>query len=245
MTKRNVLWAVSVSFIILSLVGIVYGIGKIENITLTEDRVQAMIDAKLPVSKKNITVNAVQVRLLPDVVQLSFDADGKKLRQPFHVSAQATGELMYNSLDGTFHFHPRDIKIDTLTFRGGKISGKVGGVIDRFVDSKKLVDNKEFIGNKAEEWIHSLMTSTVAATLQKIPIYKLPNNVKGNAVRMLLTSVEIGEGTITAHLSFWQLTKMIALYFLIFLTAIGILGALLMYPGLGMSALIIGSFGDT
>lgn len=245
MTKRKLGWFLGTSFAVLSFLGIAYGIGRIENIALTENQVQTMIDSRLPLSKGDVTVKNIQIQFLPGVIQLSFEAEGKKLKQNFSVAAQSTGELFYNNLDGTFHFHPHDIKVEKITFRDGEISEKVEKFIDHWVDSKKLTQNKEIVSAKTEEWVHSLIMSTVTWTLKKIPVYKLPDTIKGNAVRMTLKSVEIDEGKVTAHLSFWQLTKMIGIYCLVFITAIGMLGAFIMFPKLGMTALILGSFGDS
>jgi len=48
--------------------------------------------------------------------------------------------------------------------------------------------------------------------LDRVPVYTLPDNFKGHVARMALSSVEVKDGTVIAHLSFIQFTGMVLTY---------------------------------
>jgi hypothetical protein len=245
MTRRHVLWLIGVVFLVGSAVGLYLGIQKFQHFTLTGGEIQQRIDKKLPhTTKNNVTVNSMHIELLKEGISLRFNAEGKRLRQEFNVTAHAMGKLNYDAHKGAFHFYPQNIEVEELAIRGGDVSDKVEKFIDKWVMSDKIVARKDVISSKVEEWVYSLIEGTARTALKNMAVYTLPDNLKGNVVRMMLTSVETQEGVLTAHLSFWQFTKMIIFYLVVLVAAIGFLAALLMNPELGIAVLAINSLGD-
>lgn len=244
MTKRKLTWIIVILLSVTSLIAIVLGINAIHDITLSKQEVQNKIDGKLPLEKNDMVLKNLQVNLATNSLSLAANFEGKKWGQEFNASINAIGTPYYNNIDGTFHFRPSQITVVKIEIKGEAVSTKIKKFIDKYVDSSKINQNANDIGLKVEEWVKEPIENSTVLVLQRIPVYTLPDTLKGNAVRMFLKSVEINDDGLTLHLSFWQFTKMIILYALIFLIALVTAFALTMNPGWGLTFLFISSIGD-
>ena len=244
MTKRKLAWIVISLLGVVSLIGLVVGINSIQDITLTEQEVQSRVDGKLPLEKNGMVLNGLQVNLENNLLNVVASFEGKKWGQEFSATINTDGTPYYNNLDGTFHFRPNKITVSEIRVRGEAVSTKVEKFIDKYVDSPKINQNAGEIATKIEEWVNGSIENTTTFALQRIPIYTLPDTLKGNTARMLLKSVDIGNDNLTLHLSFWQFTKMVLMYVLIFIVALAMAVAILMNPEWGMVLLFVGSIGD-
>lgn len=235
MTKRRLVWIFVAIFAIASIVGIIIAANAVHDITLTQTEVQKKIDDKLPATKDGITVKRVQVEFKENLLLLIIDGEGEKLGQKFSISVNARGTPYYDSSEGAFYFRPDDLQIMNLKLNGEDVSNKVEKFIDKYVDSEKINQNKNEISGTIEKWVRGVMGNIVTWTLMRIPIYTLPDTIKGNTVQMMLKSVEIHDGSVTLRLSFWQFTKMVAIYCFVLLLVITITICLAMYPEWGLA----------
>lgn len=244
MTKRKLVWITVALLIVVSSFGLVVGINSVQDITLTEQDVQSRINDKLPLEKNGMVLRDMQVNFENNLLNVTASFEGKKWGQEFSATMNMDGTPYYSNLDGTFHFRPNKITVREIKVKGEAVSTKVEKFIDKYVDSPKINQNASEIATKIEEWVNGSIENTTTYALQRIPIYTLPDTLKGNTVRMLLESVEIGNDNLTLHLSFWQFTKMALMYIIIFLVALVMAVALLMNPEWGMVFLFVSSIGD-
>lgn len=214
----------------LVLVGGVILASQTHDIVLTGEQIQQRIDAKLPLTKKGITVTQAQVKLT-DTLDVSLAAHGRKLGQSFDTELQATAGLHYNS--GEFYLFPLRLHVERFAVNGqstGQIAKKavdavtgsrtineeidelnkkkgVRGAVGRWLTKRRdhLADNKaETVASfqkKTEAWV----TAGAGYTLQRVPVYRLPDNLKGAIIGMMIKDIRIADGKLIAHLSFWQL----------------------------------------
>lgn len=228
MSKRRVVWIVVFVLTAVSVAGIIYGINAVQDITLNGAQVQERIDARLPLIGNGLIVKKINVYITDDSLVLVTDAEGKRLGQEFDISFRADGVPYYDSRKGEFYFRPQEIKITSLKIKDETVSKKVEKFIDKYVDSPKINAKKDILAADIEKWAHGLIEKTSVWALEQMPIYTLPDTLKGNAVRIMLKSVEITNDNITFHLSFWRLTKMVIAYAVLFLLAVAVAGVLIM-----------------
>jgi hypothetical protein len=160
------------------------------------------------------------------------------------VRAQTRGNLTYNNIDGTFHFKPDELKLVDVKTNGESVSTKLDAFVEKWVSSPKVLANKDELVKAGAELVNSMVQKSAEFTLQRMPVYKLPDTFKGQMARMFLSSVEVKDQTIIAHLSFWQFTKIMVLYALIIVLAIGMAVAMLACPELFVAVAVIGSIGS-
>lgn len=220
MTNRKLVWIVISLLGVASLIGLVVGMNTVQDITLTEREVQSKINDKLPFERNGITLNSLRVNLENNSLNVVASFEGKKWGQEFNATINTAGVPYYNNLDGTFYFRPDKITVRDIKVKGEAISTKVEKFIDKYAGSSKINQNTGEVGTKVEDWVNGSIESTTIFILQRIPIYTLPDTLKGNTVKILLKSVEINEDSFTLHLSFWQFTKMVMLYVVIFIIAL-------------------------
>ena len=244
MTKRKLVWIIISLLGVASVIGLAVGISSIHDITLSEQDVQSRVDSRLPLEKSGMVLNGLQVNLENNLLNVVANFEGKKWGQEFSATINTDGTPYYNNLDGTFHFRPNKITVREIKVGGEAVSTKVEKFIDKYVDSPKINQNAGEVATKIEEWVNGSIEGTTIFALQRIPIYTLPGTLKGNTVRMLLKSVDIGKDSLTLHLSFWQFTKMVFMYILIFIVALAMAIAILMNPEWGMALLFVESIGD-
>lgn len=242
MTKRKLAWGAIIVVALLSIGATLWSFFGTDEFSMSEASIQQKIDAKMPhVTKSGVTVSNVKLDLSNDKINLSLDANATKLKQVFDVSGATTGTLRYSVTEGAFYFHPEALELNSFKVNGGNVSEKVGAFIDKWVDSPKINQHKDELAAAAQREAMQLVQAGAEKALEHIPVYRLPDNFKGHIVRMSLTSVEVKNGHVVAHVSFWQLTQMMALYALAFVIAIGFTIALVMNPEWGVPLLLLGA----
>ncbi len=244
MTKRKLAWLAAIAVTLVAVVGIGWSVFGVDQISMSQADIQARIDEKMPVTKKGVTVSGVKLDLTDDKINLALDASTTKFKTEYSMHTTTRGTLRYDHGRAAFYFQPEELKITELKANGSNVADKVGGFIDKWVDSKKIQDNKAELAAKAEEVAQSLVQKSAEAVLEHVAVYKINNDFKGYIVRAVLTDVEVKNGNVIAHLSLWQLTKTVAVFFITLLIAIGMMIALIANPEWGIPLLIIGSIGD-
>ncbi len=245
MAKRKFVWGAIVVAFLIGAAGIAWNLFGLHEVKMTQSELQQKIDLKMPhMTKNGVTVSSVQLDLTGDKIGLVIVASATKLKTDFVVKAETKGTLTYNNMDGTFHFKPDELKLVDVKTNGESVANRVDRLVEKWVTSKKVLDNKDEVTKAAADLVNSMVQKSAEVTLEHIPVYKMPDTFKGNVARMFLKSVEVKDQTIIAHLSFWQFTKMLMLYGFILVLAIGFAIAMFTCPELFVAAAIIGSIGN-
>ena len=218
--KRQLIKAVIASFVAVSLVGIFMTIGHIEDVTISEKMIQEKISENIPIEKNGIKVSDLTLYLENKEIQLFVNAEGSKFKQTFTLQASAKGVPSYS--EGSFYFTPSALEIKSFKVNGGNLAEKTSRFISKWVDAPKINDNKDEIGETLESWAIGSVEKTAAFALQRIPVYTLPDDFKGNFARIALESVEVEGNNLVAHLSVWKIGKTIFFFLFILLAAVGL-----------------------
>ena len=237
--KRNFNWLLCIFITSIAASGTFYEVHKIHDITLTEKQVQERIDSKSPFIKNGITIGEIHTSVGDRSVHLTAKIHGKKFGQTFSAFLEGDVISYYDHDRGAFYLQPQSLKINSLEINGDKVSTKVENLIERFIESEKIQDNKNEIGETIEDLVnHSISNSTVF-TLKQVPIYILPDTLKGSAIKLFLKSIEIKDGKLILHLSVWQFTKTALLWIFIFLIGFAGVVFLIMNPEWGILFLLV------
>ncbi|CAN5613185.1 hypothetical protein BH11CYA1_BH11CYA1_33510 [soil metagenome] len=242
MYKRKLAWTLAVILLLVGAVGVYWNFFAQQSITISQSDLQSRIDAKMPFEAKHgVTISKASVILGNDIT-LDFVASTKMSGKEYSLNGVGKGVLVYDNSRGAFFFRPEKLELKNFQADGAGISigGKVGGLIDKWIDSPKVNANRQEIINAAEAAGQKLVQRSAETVLAVTPVYKIPETLKGQTIRMFLESVEVKDGNLIAHLSLWQFTISVILFGLSFLAAIAIVGSLLIFPEWGMALLIFG-----
>lgn len=243
MTKRMLAWTLATILLLVGAVGVYWNFFAEQSITISQSDLQSRIDAKMPFTAKHgVTVSKATVILGNDIT-LDFVASTQKFGKEYSLNGVGKGVLTYDNSRGAFFFKPEKLELKDFKANGAgvNIGDKVGGLLDKWVDSPKITANKQEIVEAAEVAGQKLVQRSAEAVLAVTPVYKIPDTLKGQTIRMFLHSVEVKDGNLIAHLSLWQFTVSVMLFGLALLAAIGIVCALLVCPEWGVALLVIGS----
>ena len=239
MTARTLGWIAIIVLGLFSLAAGAWAIYGKNEISMSQAQIQEMIAKQLPMEKYGVTISNARLDLSGSQIGVTVNAEAAN----FTADGRTRGSLRYDAMKGSFYFVPSELELTNLaSSEGESVADKVTGLIDRWVDSEKVQQNADVIAGKANELAHSAVLKTSSWALDRIPVYTLPDDFKGNAARMFLTDVEVRGDTIVAHLSFWQFTKMVALYAVVFVIALAMAVALVLNPELGAAFLIFSAF---
>lgn len=243
--RRVLVWGVLALVAVFACVGgYLSATGKLD-VTMTQEELQAKIDAKLPHTSEHrvtVTVSKATLDLSQDQIGLAFSASASKFGKTVLVDAQTRGSLRYEPMSGSFYFRPNELKFGEIRTGDFTVREGVSRFIEKWVDSPKIVAGREQIGETAEKLVQSGVQKAVTVALEHVPVYKLPDNLKGDLARMLLSSVEVHDGKVIAHLSFWHFTGMLLFYAVVFVLALGLAAAMVMAPEGFLALALLGSF---
>lgn len=243
MSKRKLVWTLTAILLLVGAVGVYWNFFAEQSITISQSELQSRIDAKMPfAAKHDVTVSKATVTLGNDIT-LDFVASTKKFGKEYSLNGVGKGVLTYDNGRGAFYFKPEKLELKDFKANGAALSigDKVGGLLDKWVDSPKVTANKQEIIEAAEAAGQKLVQRSAEAVLAVTPVYKIPDTLKGQTIRMFLQSVEVKDGNLIAHLSLWQFTASVLLFGLALLAAIGMAGALLLCPEWGIALVALGS----
>jgi hypothetical protein len=236
-------WTLATILLLVGAVGVYWNFFAEQSITISQSDLQSRIDAKMPFTAKHgVTVSKATVILGNDIT-LDFVASTQKFGKEYSLNGVGKGVLTYDNSRGAFFFKPEKLELKDFKANGAgvNIGDKVGGLLDKWVDSPKITANKQEIVEAAEVAGQKLVQRSAEAVLAVTPVYKIPDTLKGQTIRMFLHSVEVKDGNLIAHLSLWQFTVSVMLFGLALLAAIGMVCALLVCPEWGVALLVIGS----
>jgi len=238
MTKRKIAWTIIALVLTIAVGGILWAASSDLDVVLTQAQLQQKVDAKLPFSAKGVTVSKAEVDLSGDKIGLKLDASGTHFKTTFAGSAESKGTVRYDSTRGAFYFSPEELKVSNLKVNDSTVTDKLDHLLDK-LGSPRVQAGKDAIVAKTEAVISDLIQSVASATLERVPVYTLKGDFKGIVVKAMLTSVEVKDSKVHAHLSIWQLTVTVAIYIFAFVLALAFAFALLASPGWGLAPLLL------
>jgi hypothetical protein len=211
MSLRKLAWAGIFVLLIVSVAGVAFGLFGKYTVVLPQHELQSKIDAKLPHTTKNgVTIASATLDLSGDTIGGAVHATTTKARQDLAVKGQTKGTLTYKPEEGAFYFRPDSIRLDEVS-----VNGHVAGPRTLALTQKGL---------------DKLALEATQSALERFPVYRLPDTFKGDVTKLVLDSVEVKDGNVVAHLSFWRLTTTVFLYGILFVVAIILAFGLMMNP---------------
>lgn len=212
----------------------VFVLNAMEEIELSEQDIQSAIDKALPYTTDGGTVvERAQVQI-SESIEVTLVVTGETLGKPYRTMVIADGLIEYRSKRGEFYFVPDQIDIETFTWGEQTIRERTGAWLGSVAESTlggQLLDlaskggvSVEGMGSAAEHAVKGVVSTAAAHALGAVPVYTLSSDLTGNATRLMLSSVEVTNGQVIAHLSVWGFTGSMILMM--------ILGAFLIFLGL-------------
>lgn len=241
MTRRQFMWAGVGVLFLLAGIGLwtVFGV---HSVSFTETEIQNRINAKLhkefPVKGiarvivKTVNMQSATIRIVDGQVIALIDIEGTmRLGKKFSLTAYAVGIPTY--ADGEFYFHPEHIEVQKFAYEGKTPTELFSGFARRYVSNEKA---RQFIEDKAprvEEWMTVTAQNAAMHALERKPIYRLKDDMKGFLIRASLESVKIEQDRIVLNLTLLRLTLTVLGGLLALMVAIYIVYALMTNPLLG------------
>lgn len=233
MNKRKFAWAATIFVAVFCLAGALWCVFGSATVTMSQQELQDKIDAKIPHTTTNgVTVSAVKLDLSDNKIGIGFEASATKLKTDFAVKAQTKGQMRYNNADGSFYFAPEVVHLEDVKVNSSSVADTVGNLVNKLTP-KRLEEEKAKLAKKGAELLDSVIQSGAEMTLERMPVYKLKNDFKGVVVKMVLEKVEVRDGNVIAHLSFWQFTRTVISFIATFVLCVVIAIVLLLTAGGG------------
>jgi hypothetical protein len=248
MTRRNLMWTGVIFLVLLAMIGLwtVYGTHRI---SLTEadvqDRIQRQLDKDFPIKGaarllvKTVRLQGATVNIQDGRVIALVDVEGVlRTNKKFTLTAYAVGVPTY--IAGEFYFKPDRIAVQKFAYEGSTPTEMFSRFSQRFVTSDKTRQAVEDYAPKVEEWMTAIAQNAVVHSLEKRPVYRPKDDVKGLLIKASLDSVTVDQNRIVITFSLWQLTLTVLLGVICLIAALGLGLALIRHPVLG-AALILTS----
>ncbi len=209
MNRRTLSWCAIALLALVSVAGALWTLYGKYDFSLKQASLQSQIDSKLPhQTPKGVKVTAAQMQLQNGKITIHVTATVDKLKHPIEAKAHVPGVLKYDPKSASFFFEPDRLVLDEVFVDGVKLPYAVIETSQRGLDAVVLAAAKQL--------------------MERSPVYTLPKDVKGNAARMVIEDVEVLDGQIVAHLSFWRLDHVV----FFFATLLVVAGILALFLGL-------------
>ncbi len=208
-----------------------------DEVRLTREHIQTLIDEQLPFERDDITISNATVHFEGNEVIVNVDVAGEKFGQKFSLSAMTVGEPKYKV--GSFYFVPSNVEFKDVVV--GESEGR--SLKDRINDAtKRYLPNSEGGRNlvtdltpRLEAWLQDRTMKAAEMVLSRVPVYTLPNDTKGLVAKAVLGDVFVDNDELVITFTLWRLTWWVLIASLVILTSIGMIGAMIRNPGMFMA----------
>lgn len=236
MTRRQVMW---VGVILLSVCGIVglwtmFGVHKV---SFTEAEIQNRINIQLhrefPVKGaahlivKTVSIQDAIIRISDERVIALIDIEGTmRAGKKFSFTTYAIGVPTYTH--GEFYFHPEHIEVQKFAYEGKTPTEIFSRFARRYVSNEKV---RQFIEDKAprvEQWMTLTAQTAAMHALERKPVYRLKDDIKGFLIRASLESVKVEQDRMVITFTLLRLTLTVVGGLLALVVAIGLIFVLIM-----------------
>lgn len=236
--RKATQWGLGAAIVVFLGLGALLLFGRIE-IPFSEEKLQSIVAAKIPIEKSGVKVNSANVNVGEKDVAIAFAMEGNRLGQKFQLAASARGVPEYRHSGGEFFFRPSEVQVLQFAYdKDGKIGNMMRSVTNTFIkdESRRAAMLKAV--PVLESWVKSWVESGAVMALEKIPVYRLKNDVKGWVAWSALESVKVKNGQVVVAISFAAFTWHVIVLCICVIVAIGFLFAIAQSPGWGTVALI-------
>lgn len=226
---------------ILSIIGIVVGLGVAawmafgpDEIRLTRERIQGLIDEQLPYERDSMVISSATVDFSGDELVVSVDVNGERLGQQFSLSALTVGKPSYRN--GSFYFVPSDLEFLNVVVGesdGQSLTDRLRGAAERYTLGNEGVQNLiTDLAPGLETWLRNRTIRAAETILSRVPVYTLQNDVKGIAAKAVLGDVFVEDNELVITFTLWRLTWWVLMAIFVVLAAIAMLGSMVRNPGM-------------
>lgn len=221
--RRRRSWALVITLLVIAAVGTLYSAFGNFDVTLTRDTLQQKIDAKLPfTTKSNVVISGVQLDLSGDKINLAVAAQTRRMNAQLSGTGTTTGTLRYDGA-GNFYFHPDELKVTGLKVGDETHAAtRTERVIDKFMQSRTA--------ERVEPAAEKLLQKGAEMALERIPVYRVKDDFKGTIIKAGLSSVEVKNNAVVAHVSLWRITGVVFAYLAVGLIGLALGVALMLAP---------------
>jgi hypothetical protein len=214
MLSRRTSWAGAAALFLLGVGGLwtVYGT---HAVSLDEGRIQTVIDKELgreiPVKGaasllvRSVRGKSASVRIRGGRAAVLLGVEGAlRNGKKFTLTASASGVPRYSS--GEFYFEPEQVEVQNLAYEGAsaaELISRLGALHLANPRMRRLIEDK---AQKLEEWAMVVAQNAAKDALERRPIYRTKDDIKGMLIKSSLDSVTIEDNRIVLAFSFWRLT---------------------------------------
>lgn len=245
-TKRNLMWA-GVAILLLGALGGLWTIHDTVRVSFTADEIQGRINKQLerefPIKGapgllvRTVAAKGATVQLQDGQVIVLADAEGTlRTGRKFTITAFAVGIPSYNS--GEFYFTPDRVEVQQFAYEGSTPTE----IFSRFARRLPGERTRQFAENRAskvEEWLSAIAESAAVHVLERKPVYRLKEDVKGVLLKATLQTVAIEQDRLVVTFNVWQITLWAIAGVVCLLLALALGVALRRYPYLQLPFLWI------
>lgn len=245
MKKRTGMMALSIFGVVIGLVVAGWMAFGPDEIRLTRERIQSLIDQQLPFERDDVVVSNAQVDFEGDEVSVNVDVAGERLGQSFSLSAVTIGEPIYRA--GSFYFVPSSVEFDNVVIGesdGQSLTDRMFGEAERYLPGNEGARNLVTdLAPGIEVWLRDRTMRAAETILSRVPVYTLPNDTKGIAVKAVLGKVFVENGELVITFTLWRLTWWVLMAGFVVLASIAMLAAMIRNPSMFIAiSLLPGDF---
>jgi hypothetical protein len=242
------MWAGVVALFLLAIGGLwtVYGT---QNASFTEaqvqERINKQLDKELPVTGaahllvKTIIVRGATIHIQDNRIVAIVDVEGRlRTNKAFTLTVYAIGVPTYSF--GELFFKPDTIKVQKFAYEGSTPTELFTGFAKRYVADGETRQRIEDKAPGVESWMTAVAENAAVHALERRPVYRLKDDVKGWLIRASLESVKIDQDRIVVTFSLWQLTSTVLFGCFCLIVGIAFLLILIRHPLLGLTEIALG-----
>ena len=202
--------------------------------TISIDQLQAQsrINAQLPKEVfKGGTVTDTQVVFNEHDLETTITLKGNKFGKNFTLLVTAVGVPEYRRAEGAFYFRPSQITIKEFSYdHSGQLANKLKVMADKYVTNTGVRQAITDAAPHLETWMTEAAQKGATSVLQRVPVYRLKDDIKGLLIQASLESLQLEDAHIKIVVSFWSLTKWVVALLLMALVMIAIIIGLITHP---------------
>lgn len=224
MTKRAIAWISTILIGCLAAIAMLASLFGATTVSFSENEIQSRLNAQLPRTVKDVTVESVTARLSAGRIALRTSVSGTTLRQPFSAVVTSRGAPRYDPKQGAVYFDADDVGVEQLIVRGRALAGE-----DETASRGRMAE-------AANSAVRRIAESAIKTYLAARPVYRFKDDFKGTVLKATITGVEINGSSLAISVSLWQFSAYAIGAAIVLLLAIAFVGFLLRNPLWGLAA---------
>jgi hypothetical protein len=177
-------------------------------------KMQEALDKK---AHEGLAVERAVLTFNNNAVQFSGHVAGVRFGQQFSADVSVDGVPRYDERQQAIYFSPTTFTLKNFAFKGETPSEKArrfGGTIFKNTTVGTVLENS---AESIERWVTQTAENRVRLILEKRPVYRIKDDVKGMLIKASLTTISIEENHAVATLSIVKFSLKIALLIVSFI----------------------------